>query len=211
MQVLAIAASALVAATAAPNLQTVILKPTQVGKGYGVYARTDGFGVKAAPTLDLCGRTGYASEKKRVDRLQVNYLKVKTPIGLSNEVVRYKPGGAKQALHEVLQHARSCPSTPIETGEAGVGKLRFTITQLHDAKLLKGAIAVKVRAVGKLKNGKKVDQTSYAVYQVLGDVLSGVYSFGPDTPAQRGFVLHAAEQSAKILQKQVNAPSGPTA
>src|SRR4051812_22507101 len=127
MQVLALAASALVAATAAPNLQTVILKPAQVGQGYGIYARNDGFGVKAAPTLDLCGRSGYASEKKRVDRLQVNYLKVKESIGLSNEVVRYRPGGAKQALHELVQHAQACPNAAIATGEPGVGKLKFTI------------------------------------------------------------------------------------
>jgi hypothetical protein len=211
MQVLALAASVLVAATAAPALNTVILKPAQVGKGYGVYARTDGFGVKAAPTLDLCGRQGYASEKKRVDRLQVNYLKVKNPIGLSNEVVRYKAGGAAQALREVQQHALTCPTTPIDPGEPGIGKLTFTITPLHDSKLLKGAVAVKVRAVGKLKNGKHVDQTSYAVYQVVGDVLSGVYSFGPNTPAQQAFALHAAEQSAKVLQKQVSPPTGPPA
>ena len=211
MHVLAIAASALIATTAAPNLRNVILSPTQVGKGYGIYARTDGFGVKAAPTLDLCGRKGYASETKRVDRLQVNYLKAKTAIGLSNEVVRYKPGGAKQALREVLQHAQSCPSTAVDTGEPNVGKLKFTITPVHDAHLLKGAVAVRVRAVGKLPNGKHVDQTSYAVYQVLGDVLSGVYSFGPNTPAQQAFALHAAEQSAKVLQKQVNVPTGPPA
>lgn len=211
MQVLALAASALVAAAAAPNLDNLLLKPAQVGKGYGIYVRTDGFGVKAAPTLDLCGRKNYPSEAKRIGRLQVNYLKAKEPIGLSNEIVRYKPGGAKQALREVAQHARTCPSTAIETGEAGVGKLKFTITPLHDTKLLKGAVAVKVRAVGKLTNGKHVDQTSYAVYQVLGDVLSGVYSFGPNTAAQEAFALHAAEASAKVLKKQVNAPSGPSA
>src|SRR4051794_26443286 len=207
MQVLALAASALVAATAAPNLNTVILKPAQVGTGYGIYARSDGFGVKAAPTLDLCGRKGYPSETKRIGRLQVNYLKAKQPIGLSNEVVRYKPGGAKQALREVLQHAQTCPSTAIDTGESAVGKLRFTITPLHDTKLLKGAVAVKVRAVGKLANGKHVDQTSYAVYQVLGDVLSGIYSFGPDTPAQQTFALHAAEQSARVMKKRIFTPS----
>src|SRR3954470_7619742 len=101
------------AAVAAINLQSVLLPPAAVGKGYGVYARNDGFGVKSAPTLDLCGRTGYGSEKLRVDRLQVNYLHPQQPLGLSNEVVRYKPGGAKQALREVLQHARSCPAQPI--------------------------------------------------------------------------------------------------
>jgi hypothetical protein len=189
----------------------VILKPTQVGKGYVLYARQDGFGVKSAPTLDLCGRKGYPSEKLRSDRLQVNYLKQSTPIGLSNEVVTYKSGGAKQAMHEVLQHALTCPRTPVVTGESGVGPLRFTITRLHDSKLLKGYVAVKVRAVGKLTNGKKVDQTSYAVYQRLGNVLSGVYSFGPNTPQQRAFALHAAEQSAQQLRNTVNAPSGPPA
>jgi len=211
MHVLALAVAALVGATAAPTLQTAILKPAQVGTGYGVYARSDGFGVKSAPTLDLCGRTGYGSEKLRVDRLQVNYLHPKQALGLSNEVVRYKAGGAKQALREVLQHARSCPATPIETGEKGVGPLRFTITPLRDGKLLSGYVAVKVRAVGKLTSGKKIDQTSYAVYQRVGDVLSGVYSFGPDTAAQKTFVLHAAEQSAATLRKVVYRPKGPPA
>ncbi|MES1247004.1 MAG: hypothetical protein ABUS54_04945 [Actinomycetota bacterium] len=208
MIVVALAALAL----AAPNLGNVILKPTQVGTGYGVYARSDGFGVKSAPTLDLCGRAGYASEKLRVGRLQVNYLKANTALGLSNEVVTYKTGGAAQAMREVAQHATTCPKTPVKTGEAGLGPIRFTITPVHDSKLLKGYVAVRVHAVGKLTSGKKVDNISYAVYQRNGDVLSGVYSFGPDTPAQLQFVLHAAEQSAQILRhlKAVK-PSGPPA
>jgi hypothetical protein len=198
------------AAVAALNLQSVLLPPTTVGKGYNIYARNDGFGVKAAPTLDLCGRKGYASEKLRIGRLQVNYLKSGNAYGLSNEIVHYKTGGAKQALREVLQHASSCPTTPVATGEKGVGPLTFTITPLHDGKLLAGYVAVKVRAVGKLTNGQKVDQTSYAVYQQVGDVLSGVYSFGPNTKTQLQFVLRAAEASAQLLQKTVK-PSGPPA
>src|SRR5881409_3496685 len=105
MMILALAAAALVGATSTPDLRTVILKPAQVGKGYALFARKDGFGVKSAPTLDLCGRKGYASEKLRADRLQVNYLKQNTGLGLSNEVVTYKAGGAKQAMRELLQHA----------------------------------------------------------------------------------------------------------
>jgi hypothetical protein len=68
---------------------------------------------------------------------------------------------------------------------------------------------VKVRVTGTLK-GKHVDQTSYAVYQRLGDVLSGTYSVGPDTGAQLRFALHAAEQSAQNLRRGHNAGS-PTA
>lgn len=211
MKLIALAAIALVGATSSIDLRTVLLKPAQVGKGYVLFARKDGFGVKAAPTLDLCGRSGYASEKLRADRLQVNYLKQNTGLGLSNEVVTYKTGGAKQAMREVLQHAITCPRTPVVTGEPGVGPLRFTITPVRDSKLLAGYVAVKVRAVGKLTNGTKVDQTSYAVYQSRGDLLSGIYSFGPNTPAQLKFALHAAEQSAALLKKAVRVPKGPPA
>ena len=210
MKALALAVVALASATSL-DLRTVILPPAQVGKGYQLVARSDGFGVKSAPTLDLCGRTGYKSEKLRVDRLQVNYLKQGTTLGVSNEVVRYKGRGAAQALREVALRAMSCPSTPINTGETGIGPLRFTITPMRDAKLLKGYVAVKVRAVGKLTNGRHVDQTSYAVYQRLGDVLSGIYSFGPNTDAQRALVLKAAEASARTLKKVLAAPTGPPA
>lgn len=208
---LGLLAATLLSATSTIDLQTMLLPPAQVGKGYQLIARSDGLGVKSAPTLDLCGRQGYPSEKLRVDRLQVNYLKQHTTLGLSLEVVRYKPGGTAQALREVGLHAMSCPSTPVASGQKGVGPLRFTITPIHDSKLLKGYVAVKVRAVGKLTNGTKVDQTSYAVYQAIGNVLAGVYSFGPNTPEQLQFELRAAEHSAAILRKMLNAPHGPPA
>jgi hypothetical protein len=211
MKLAVLAVAALVGTSTAVDLRTVILKPGQVGAGYQLVPRQDGFGVKAARTLDLCGNRGYPSEKLRTDRLQVNYLKAKAPLGLSNEVVTYKAGGAEQAMREVTQHAASCPRTPIDTGTAGVGPLRFTITRIHGTKLLPGYLAVRVRAQGTLTNGKKVDQTSYAVYQQLGNMLSGVYSFGPNTPAQLQFVLRAAAQSATMLRKAQQGPNGPPA
>ena len=198
------------AAAAAPDVQKLLLLPAQVGKGYAVYQRKDGAGVNGTVTLDLCGRTGYASEKQRTTRLQVNYLKSPKEPGLSNEVVTYKPGGAALAMREVLQHAQNCPSTPITTGEPGLPPLRFTITRVNDPKLLKGYLAVRVRVRGTV-NGKKVDEVSYAAYQRHGNVLSGVYSFGPDTPEQRAFFLHAAEESAKNLVRGGPPPNAPTA
>jgi hypothetical protein len=211
MLALALAAAALLSPAAAPDLREAILTPAQVGSGYELVPRQDGFGVKAARTLDLCGTTGYASEKLRTDRLQVNYLKANAALGLSNEVVTYKGGGAEQAMREVAQHAAFCPRTPVATGTAGVGPLRFTITRIHGTKLLPGYVAVRVRSQGTLKSGKKVDQTSYAVYQRLGNMLSGVYSFGPNTPEQLQFVLRAAAHSASMLRKAQRGPSGPPA
>src|SRR3954462_12911788 len=103
----------------APDGGKLILQPAQIGSGYVMLNRKDGSGVKGTVTLDLCGRTGYPSEQLRTARLQVNYLKNGSVIGLSNEVVQYRAGGAAQAMREVVSHALNCPSTPIRTGEKG--------------------------------------------------------------------------------------------
>jgi hypothetical protein len=198
------------AALAAPSpVSKLILQPSQVGSGYVLLQRRDGVGVKNTVTLDLCGRNGYPSERLRIARLQVNYLKLGSRLGLSNEVVRYTPGGAAQAMREAARHAASCPHRPIETGEPGLPPLRFTISRIRDSKLLKGYVAVRVRVRGTVK-GKQVDEISYAIYQRFGNVLSGVYSFGPNTSAQLRFALHAAEESAKNLRRG-GGGSGPTA
>ena len=191
-----------------PNMTKLVLTPAQVGGGYVLRPRLDGFGVKSNATLDLCGRSGYPSEKLRVDRLQVDYVKQGAKVGLSNEVVAYKHGGAAQAMREVIRHARTCPRTPINAGP-GLPPLRFTMTLLKGPSLLKGYLFVRVRVQGKVK-GKKVDQISYAVYQRRGDVLSGTYSFGANTKAQQTFELHAAQQSALNLLRG-KPIGGPTA
>jgi hypothetical protein len=207
MRVLLIVAA--LAASPAPTVTKMILTPAQVGPGYVLLQRRDGFGVKNTVTLDLCGRSNYPSERLRTARLQVNYLKRGSTLGLSNEVVVYKPGGAAQAMREVIRHATTCPRTPIMSGDPTLPPLRFTITRLAAAKLLQGYLAVRVRVTGTVR-GKHVDQTSYAVYQRLGNVLSGTYSFGPDTKAQLRFALHAAQQSAANLLRG-KAAGGPTA
>lgn len=205
---------ALVALTAStPNVAQLVLKPAQVGKGYVLLQRKDGIGVHDTVTLDLCGRANYPSEKLRTTRLQVDYLKRGAVLGLSNEVVTYRPGGAKQAMAEVVRHALHCPKTPVVTGQAGLPPLTYTITPIKDSKLLKGYLAVRVEVTGKVK-GKKVDDISFAVYQRLGNVLSGTYSFaaGPSTSPllQQQFALRAAEQSAENLRRG-GPPSGPVA
>lgn len=194
---------------AAPNVDKLVLPAAQVGPGYQLAQRTDGVGVVNTVTLDLCGRSGYPSEKLRVSRLQVDYVKKGAQIGLSNEVVAYKPGGAALAMREVLAHATGCPARPVDTGQPGFPKLKFVITQLHDAKLLKGAVAVRVQLTG-IVQGKPFVAISYAVYQRFGNILSGVYSFGPDSKQQLSMCLQAAERSAQRLRSGAG-PKGPIA
>jgi hypothetical protein len=203
---IALAVVALAFAPAAlPNVDGLILQSGQVGSGYLMLARSDGRGVKGTVTMNLCG-TDYSSEQLRVSRLQVNYLKNRSALGLSNEVVAYKAGGAAAAMRQVIAHAVGCPSRPVPSGVPGVPPLRYEVTRLSVPGLLKGYLAVRVRTIGTV-NGKHVDQISYAVYQRLGNVLSGVYSFGPDTAAQRAFCLAAARQSARNL-RHAGAPAG---
>lgn len=200
-------ALALVSAGGTPAVGKLVLTAGQVGPGYIRVAQPDGVGT-AGVTLNLCGRAGYPSERLRVSRLQLNYVKKQSPVGVSNEVVTYEPGGAAQAMREVAHHADDCPNKPIDSGEPGLPKLRFTITRIHDSRLLKGYVAVQVRVRGTVA-GKKVDQISFAVYQRLGTVLSGMYtlSVGSNIQLQRQLVLHAAEQSAKNLLHGSNAGS----
>jgi hypothetical protein len=149
-------------------------------------------------TLNLCG-VGYQSERFRTTRLQLNYQKPHSTLGISNEVVTYRSAGAADAMREPAQRVATCPHTPVDTGVVGGPKLEFTFTRITDPHLLKGYIALRIVVAGTVK-GKRIEQTSYAVYQRRGNVLSGVYSFGPNTEAQRALALRAAEASARNLR-----------
>jgi hypothetical protein len=195
---------------ATPNVGHLILQPAQVGKGYVTMARSDGKGVKSQVTMNLCG-SDYPSEQFRTARLQVNYLKRGTALGISNEIVTYRAGAAAQAMREAISHAAACPRTPIDSGVKSLPKLTFRITRITDPRLLKGYLAVRIDLSGTVK-GKRVAQTSYTVYQRLGNVLSGVYSFGASPARQRELCLHAAEASARNLRRGTSgATSAPTA
>lgn len=198
------------AAAVKPDLAKLVLKPRAVGAGYVLHQRPDGKGT-AQRTLDLCGTSNYPSERLRVDRLQVDYTNRAIPLALSNEVVTYKPGGAAEAMREVAQHVRTCPHKPIAF--EGQPPLVYTITRIADAKLLAGAIALRIDISGKI-NGKKVKAVRFAVYQRRGSVLSGVYSYaanGVSGAIQEAFALHAAEASAQTLRGGAASAAGPPA
>jgi hypothetical protein len=199
-----------VAPATAPDVKKLLLQPAQVGKGYVMLPAAGGSGVKGDRTMNLCG-LDYPSESLRTSRLQVNYLRKNSTLGITNEVVTYKGSGAKQAMREAIAHAARCPTQPIDSGTKGLPKLRFRVKRISDPRLLKGYLAVQIDISGTV-NGRKIAQTSYAVYQQRGSVLSGVYSFGAKTAGQLALCLHAAEQSAKNLRRGGSgASSAPTA
>ena len=208
---IALALAAVVAGPmATPDVSHLVLRPQQVGATFVMLAQKNGNLVNGQVTLNLCG-SGYASERFRTKRLQVNYASVEMPTAISNEVVTYRSGGAAQAMREVTRRAATCPNHPIDSGDKTLPKVTFRLTRVSDPHLLKGYLAVRVDTTGIIK-GKQIAQTSYAVYQRYGNVLSGIYSFGGDSDSQRALALHAAEQSARNLRLgDSGALSGPTA
>ena len=203
-RVLALAiVGALVAAAAgsaaAPNLRRIVLSPAQVGAGYKMSVIPGDNLVQGQVTLDLCG-VGFSSERLRIARLQVEYTQPRGPLALSNEVVRYRPGGAPQALREVTHAAEHCPRGPVGTPVPGVSAT-YRVTKISHPRLLPGYLAVRVHLTAEGR-GKRLVLDTVGVYQVKGDVLSGVYTNGGATMAtQLKVALHAAEESAQNLRR----------
>ena len=180
-------------------LQKVVLKPAQLGAGYKLSQMPGGHEVQNEVTLDFCDAT-YPSEGLRTARLQVLYDAAGNPFHASNEVVTYQPGGAKQALAEVIHEAAVCPNGTVKNPPAGVTNLVRHTHVVADSKLLPGSIAILETDSGVVK-GKSMNSTTMAVYQIRGNVLSGVYGFGTSAASVQADTLRAAEQSAANLAK----------
>jgi hypothetical protein len=191
------------APTAAANalLAKTVLGAAQVGSGYRAAVIPGGKLVAGETTLDFCDQT-YSSEKLRTARLQVAYTAKHTNIELSNEVVSYQAGGAQQALAEMRQAARSCANGPVPHPPAGVRNAVRHTQLLTDPHLLPGAVAI-LETDSAIVKGKQRTEQTIAVFQVRGNVLSGVYGYGSSLAAVKRLTLAAAEASAVNLRKHV--------
>jgi hypothetical protein len=183
----------------------VSLAPGQVGSGYVLSQIPGGQLVTGEVTLDFCGAK-YPSESLRTARYQVEYGKQGDAFSASNEVVAYKPGGAKKALGEVTRAVTACKQGTVKApaGSAAKEFARHT-TLIHDPRLPKGTIAI-LDIDSAVVKGKKQTGYTMEIYQVRGNILSAVYGFGPSASVVQAKTLKLAEQSAANLKKNV-APS----
>jgi hypothetical protein len=199
------AASAGSTAPAAGNtavINRVVLKPSQVGSGYTVSVIPGGGQVQGQHTLDFCDLR-YPSESLRTARLQVAYTKPGAPFKASNEVVTYRSGGARQALREMVHAAATCPNGTVKHPPSGVSRLvRHSQRLTGRPGLLPGAVAI-LDAESGIVNGKRVRIETVAVFQVRGNVLSGVYGHGGSTAALEAATFRAAQRSAANLKRYV--------
>jgi hypothetical protein len=185
------------AVSGSPNLDKLVFRAGQVSPGYKLETLPDGRCVRGCVTLDLCAFT-FPSEELRTARLQVDYVRKGAP-GVSNEVVSYQPGGAKQALREITHAANDCPTGPVGSPIAGL-KVTYRIRRISDPRLLPGYLAVRVHISGKV-NGRQREVTAIGIYQARGDIFTGVYTNGSGSiTSQQRIGLHAAEESVKNLK-----------
>jgi hypothetical protein len=194
-------ASATNPAGSGSSVERVVLRPSQVGRGYVLKVIPGGRSVQGQVTLDMCGFR-FASEDRRTARLQAIYVRPGSKLALSNEVVSYRPGGAEAAVREVAQAIRTCPRQPVPSTVRGVPDLSFRITLLSNAgkRLLPGAIVMRVTVSGTV-NGTKRTETSFVVYQRSGDILSGIYVYGGSLNSRRELAFAASAESARNLKQ----------
>ncbi len=141
-------------------------------------------------TLDLCGAT-FPSEALRVQRYQVFFLDAAHPDRQveSNEVVRYRPGGATQAYGEVRAAARLCKPVTVH----GVHVSAFVI-QPPDPRLT----AEQLTVVGSQTSAKGT-VWSVAVFQYRGDLFDGVYVLRQTKEQALGAAKALSELAAQRL------------
>lgn len=172
-----------------PQLRAVALAARQAGPGYVVAERPDGLGVLGTVTLDACNKT-FASEALRIARLQVNYALAGEEPVMSNEVVVYQKGGAAKAMAEERKVGSRCTA---KTATGG--------TRVERAIAPKGLPAGAFAVLLQLKERTGTVQI-VGVYQVRGDVLTGVYVRVKETlPKTTALAVYVAEQSAANLRR----------
>ena len=193
----------------APDLSHVVLSQKQVGPGYKVGNFPFGSSFIGEPTLDLCAAS-YPSETQRTARLQVRYSHKGGGVDVSNEVVRYASGGAAQALKEVGAVAQACAAKSAVITN-GTLKETYSVSPLQDPKLPAGAVVVKL-TITVSKGKQHQTQTGVAIYQIMGDTLSGIYAFvgkGTTFAETEKIAFHAAEESAKNLGLELSNGKSP--
>jgi hypothetical protein len=182
-------------------LKAVVLKPSQVGPGYVAREFENGHTVRGQVTLELCGRT-FASESLRVARLELAYMHPAPAPFISNEVVRYRAGGAGRAMSELRHVASHCRSGAAVNGPvAGSPAVKHRLRQIRDSGLVREYLAVRDDQAVR-ERGRTTRTDVFIVYQVRGDILSIVAGGGSDPAATRRLILHAAHESARSLASQ---------
>lgn len=190
-----------------PQLKSLLLTASDVGSSgvpVGVALLKGGNQVAGQTTLDACAGH-FASESKRVARIQVAYIaEAGSGAGqeiASNEVVRYSPGGTTEAFSELQHVVATCPSRKqLSRNEYQTNfvKERPDLEWVHDEITTSFEFHVK---------GKP--QWAAATYLFDGDLFDGVYVYGGTRQQALAFDRTLADTANQKLETA--ASGGPNA
>jgi hypothetical protein len=185
-----------------PQLAPIVLTATEVASAGGPVGERllhGGTEVAGQATLDECGAT-YPSESMRQARIQVAYIPVgsaqRDAASISNEVVRYAPGGASAAEKELDHVLNTCPAS-VKNGSATETKVQIVS---RDPQLLQHQIT----AIAFYRVKGQGSAWSAASFQWNGDLFSGVYVFRPTKAA----ALKVDRQLAAISADKLTTSNG---
>ncbi|MBX6372157.1 MAG: hypothetical protein IRZ02_07865 [Acidothermus sp.] len=179
--------------TSTGPLDGYLLPASAIGSGVRIVLISGGRDAVTEPTLDFCTFT-YTSERDRLTRVQVRYEG--GPQAVSEEFVRYKPGGAAKAFGELRTAISRCPSS-YRDGDQTVGHIqviRNTPGLVTDSVML-------VFAVSYSDLGGPFTLWTAAVYQFDGDFFAGVYVYGADPQAVQRFAAQLGAKAAGLLRE----------
>ncbi len=173
--------------TTKATLKSVALSTADAGSGLSetvtVKLAQDGTSVGSdQPTLQACSAP-LPSEKLRKQRLQQDYYDQPRRISASDEVVRYKSGGATKAYDEEKAALKNCSSTTDETKHIPTSGLEKEL----------------VATTTKVLNGDGSLVYSAAIYQWRDDLLDAVYVYRGSTTEALGLAVTLAKAAAKNL------------
>ncbi len=191
-----------IAPTAAVKLTSLTLSVAQVspamrGKPFGPvteprrYLYTGLMGPDNATLSAVCGVPTFPSDADRVARRQVAYIQHGF-LAASQEVVRYRSGGAALALRELRSATRSCPkSFPITKGSVAS---KVTIDPPNPDLLAK---QLTMQFSITQPNGPRTWEVD--VYQFDGNYLSAFYVFNSTLRFARSTAFQLASLAAAKL------------
>jgi hypothetical protein len=118
-------------------------------------------------------------------------------VWFTDEIVRYRSGGAQEMLSETRYAVAHCPSGPVFDPDYG-SSFVYRVTPVAMSGLLADWSAWSERV-----SCGSCSTTSDFVIQVRGNFLSLINAYGPDARIRAQVALLAATQSADLLQTLV--------
>ncbi len=146
------------------------------------------------PTLGICGMV-FPGGLTRVARIEKAYQT--GDFLFTDEIVRYRSGGAQEMLSETRYAAAHCQRGPVFDPAAG-SSFVYRVTPVAMPGLLADSSAWSETA-----SCRSCSTTADYVVQVRGDFLSLINAYGPDVRTRAQVAQPAAMESAGLLQRLI--------